>query len=342
MNTTPRKGEALNNSQINHNISTTMTTINHSTNNCNNNPMLMSMMMMNNNIDDDDDIDDSNHDNKKIGNNNSTTSSSSITVKRKWDPIMLSSICRWRSCLCESVVTYSNKFISDSNNRDMKKMMMTLCSYHVELKYYLDQKSLIKSYNNSSKSTSNNNNNGVLESLKYLPKKPPLFNNTNNNGGGGGVGGNDNNTTTTTSSSNIISESKRAMLTIRAASTLLQELWDGKLRVTVRSFTRKVIKDMSYRVYLEDSFDTFCKIYNNNNNNSSNADGGNSSNNNNNNNGTKSKRSSSSNISHVNNNVTVVTKNIFIHPLFSDVRTLVVIPNRPTWAIWQNSEYLKK
>ena len=60
----------------------------------------------------------------------------------------------------------------------MKKMMMTLCSYHVELKYYLDQKSLIKSYNNSSKSTSNNNNNGVLESLKYLPKKPPLFNNT--------------------------------------------------------------------------------------------------------------------------------------------------------------------
>jgi len=234
---------------------------------------------------------------------------------------------------------------NDCNNRDMKKMTMTLCSYHVELKYYLDQKSLIKNYNNNnnSKSTSNNYNNGVLESLKYLPKKPPLFNNSNNNNGGGVVGGNDN---SNSSSSNLISESKRAMLTIRAASTLLQELWDGKLRVTVRSFTRKVIKDMSYRVYLEDSFDTFCKIYHHHNNSSSssNSDGGNSSSNNNynNNSGTKSKRSSNSNITHVNNNVTVVTKNIFIHPLFSDVRTLVVIPNRPTWAIWQNSEYLKK
>lgn len=28
---------------------------------------------------------------------------------------------------------------------------------------------------------------------------------------------------------------------IRAASTLLQELWDGKLRATVKSFTKKVL-----------------------------------------------------------------------------------------------------
>jgi hypothetical protein len=47
------------------------------------------------------------------------------------------------------------------------------------------------------------------------------------------------------------------MMTIRAASTLLQELWDGKLRATVRSFAKKVVRDMGLRSFLEASNTSF-------------------------------------------------------------------------------------
>lgn len=124
--------------------------------------------------------------------------------KRRWDPNVLSNVCRWRSCLCDSALQRVGK----TNTFKQKQ----LCSYHLEMKDFLDGK--------GGKSNS-------LESAKYLPRKAPNFN------------------------SSAIQEKKRDMMTIRAASTLLQELWDGKLRATVRSFAKKIVRDMSQRVFLE-------------------------------------------------------------------------------------------
>lgn len=130
--------------------------------------------------------------------------------KRRWDPSILSTVCRWRSCLCDSALLRVGK----SNTFKQKQ----LCSYHLELKEYLD---------------SRGGKQGATESAKYLPRKAPNFN------------------------ASALAEKKRDMMTIRAASTLLQELWDGKLRATVRSFTKKVVRDMGLRVFLESSNTTF-------------------------------------------------------------------------------------
>lgn len=132
------------------------------------------------------------------------------TTKRRWDPNVLSTVCRWRSCMCESALLRVGK----TSNYKQKQ----LCSYHLEMKNFLDSR--------GGKQSS-------LESSKYLPRKAPNF------------------------SAAAMQEKKRDMMTIRAASTLLQELWDGKLRATVRSFTKKVVRDMAPRVFLEASNTTF-------------------------------------------------------------------------------------
>jgi hypothetical protein len=132
------------------------------------------------------------------------------TGKRRWDPNVLSTVCRWRSCLCDSALLRVGK----SSTFKQKQ----LCSYHLEMKAFLDARG---------------SKQGVLESSKYLPRKAPNF------------------------SSAAMMEKKRDMMTIRAASTLLQELWDGKLRATVRSFAKKVVRDMGLRSFLEASNTSF-------------------------------------------------------------------------------------
>jgi hypothetical protein len=44
---------------------------------------------------------------------------------------------------------------------------------------------------------------------------------------------------------------KRDLLTIRAASTLLAELWDGKLRQTLKLFSRKISSEVKLKHFLE-------------------------------------------------------------------------------------------
>lgn len=131
-------------------------------------------------------------------------------AKRRWDPNVLSNVCRWRSCMCDSVVLRVGKTGSFKQKQ--------LCSYHLDMKEYLDSRGGKQS---------------TLESSKYLPRKAPNFN------------------------TSAMQEKKRDMMTIRAASTLLQELWDGKLRATVRSFAKKVVRDMTPRVFLDASNTTF-------------------------------------------------------------------------------------
>jgi len=111
------------------------------------------------------------------------------SVKKKWDNAILSTLCRWRACLCESTDEPPPKY---------------LCRYHSELKTFMDGRVNAKSP-------------AAAESASYLPQKPPILS--------GSVG-------------------HRDMVLIRAASTLLQELWEGKLKSTVRSFTKKVCHDM--------------------------------------------------------------------------------------------------
>jgi hypothetical protein len=68
----------------------------------------------------------------------------------------------------------------------------------------------------------------VGEAAKYLPKKAPFL-----------------------PSPHPLRDPRRDLMMIRAASTLLQELWDGKLRATVKSFTKKVSAGMALRRRLE-------------------------------------------------------------------------------------------
>eukprot|EP01041_Mallomonas_annulata_P003005 gene3005-5888_t len=118
----------------------------------------------------------------------STSTSSANITKKKWDPAILSSVCRWRACLCESTDEPPPKY---------------LCKYHSELKIFLDGRI--------------NSKIPTAESATYLPQKPPVISS---------------------------SSPHRDLDLIRAASTLLQELWDGKLKSTVRSFARRVCSDM--------------------------------------------------------------------------------------------------
>jgi hypothetical protein len=151
-------------------------------------------------------------DNDIDDNDNNQIKKEEQVSKRKWDASILSSLCRWRSCLCEST--------TDSPTKN-------LCLYHLELKYYIDGY-----YNQSEKRHITN------ESLKFLPKKSPNV-------------------------SAVANKMKKDLVVIRAASTLLQEIWDGKLRTTVKSFIKKTVNEMKFRVRLENCLNIFFKTQNN-------------------------------------------------------------------------------
>lgn len=160
------------------------------------------------------DIKDDIDDNETDDTDNIQVKKKEQSSKRKWDANVLSSLCRWRSCLCESTTDSSTKF---------------LCLYHLELKYYID------GYNNQSEKRQITN-----ESLKFLPKKSPDV-------------------------SLVTNKMKKDLVVIRAASTLLQEIWDGKLRTTVKSFIKKTVKEMKCRIRLENCLNLFFKDQNNSN-----------------------------------------------------------------------------
>ncbi len=134
-----------------------------------------------------------------------------------WDPAILSALCRWRSCLCESYRARSDK-AGDS----------ILCTYHNDLRVFLDRKPTKQSGAGSGS-----------ESAKYLPRKSP---NVQLLGDG---------------ECSPMASSKRDALVIRAASSLLQELWDGKLGQTTSSFARKMLHNMGVRVFLASSIRLF-------------------------------------------------------------------------------------
>ena len=125
-----------------------------------------------------------------------------VSRPNKWDPAVLSTLCRWRACLCEAS--------DDSSSKN-------LCRYHSQLRHFLDEKS---------QALAKGGKTVTSESTKYLPKRAPNL-------------------------SSITSEVKRDLVLIRAASTLLQELWDGKLHATLKSFLKKTISDLGIRRRLE-------------------------------------------------------------------------------------------
>lgn len=129
---------------------------------------------------------------------------------KKWDITVLSTLCRWRSCLCEGA-----------------KVSPFLCTYHSELKSFLD----IRSFSNVQSDAS-----------KYLPRKIlTLSSATPPSSSSLGPG----------FAANAVSSSMKDMTTIRAASTLLQELWDGKLRSTIKTFLKKTNHDMRFKIRLQ-------------------------------------------------------------------------------------------
>jgi hypothetical protein len=68
--------------------------------------------------------------------------------KRKWDPQLLSSLCRWKACLCEA-----------SGGTESRHY----CEYHAELKRFLDS------------CAANGADGIVFDTSKYVPRKPPLI-----------------------------------------------------------------------------------------------------------------------------------------------------------------------
>ena len=140
---------------------------------------------------------------------------------RKWDPFMLSTVCRWRSCLQEQNGVKSPKY---------------LCEYHADMCNRLDEQAAAANEANGTTGGSSgkrgSKNVVVSESVKYLPKKTPI------------------------AVPSSVPEEKRDLFVIRSASTLLQELWDGKLKTTLKSFTKKVLQDMSLRKRLDSLIST--------------------------------------------------------------------------------------
>jgi len=136
------------------------------------------------------------------------SSADSVKRQQQWQHALLSSLCRWRSCMCDS---------SDTSKR-------SLCQYHTELKHFMDARQKL-----SKPSLTN------MESAKYLPRKPPDL--------------------TDEELANIKRSVSRQVAhdlsMIRAASTLLTELWDGSLKETVVSFSKRVCADMGVRNRLE-------------------------------------------------------------------------------------------
>jgi hypothetical protein len=143
----------------------------------------------------------------------SSNSSKKSSQNSIWDTSILSSMCHWRSCMCEAVGTTDASPRHEMGNTN-------LCVYHSEMKKFLD-----------SKATKGSN----LESSKYLPKKPPSLTNQ--------------------------PTQRKDLMTIRAASTLLQELWDGRLKSTVKLFAKKMMTDIKFRTVFESQLSIFIKYH---------------------------------------------------------------------------------
>jgi hypothetical protein len=182
---------------------------------------------------------------------------------RNWDLNILSRLCYWRSCMCDTLSTATTTADSTLITGSFPS---TVCRYHQELRLFLDTKS-------------NGNNKGVVESSKYLPKKVPALVST------------------------AQGEAKRDLMMIRAASTLLQELWDGRLRATVKLFSKKMISDIKLRSCFESQINTFLKYH----------------------------------------GLTIARrrKRNKQSTALNDLMTSL-IPSPPTWILWRNQDYLDK
>ena len=123
----------------------------------------------------------------------------SSSSKAKWDPTILWSLCRWRSCLSHSTNSPAPKY---------------LCSHHTNLKALLD--------NRIGKASSS-------ESSRFLPKKPPTI------------------------TRSIHGSTNSDLEMIKAASSLLQELLNGKLASTIQSFCQRAARESSDRFWLKQS-----------------------------------------------------------------------------------------
>eukprot|EP01039_Chlorochromonas_danica_P003333 gene3333-3656_t len=121
-----------------------------------------------------------------------------------WDSTVLSNLCLWRSC-CASATLSSGANASDSS----------LCSYHRQLKSFLD-------FRLQPRGTKTNS-----ESSKYLPRAGAL------------------------QRASELPSNKRDLFSIRAASTLMQELWDGRLQQTLSLFRGKVAQEIRLRGQLQ-------------------------------------------------------------------------------------------
>jgi hypothetical protein len=129
-------------------------------------------------------------------------------------------------------------------------------------------------------------------------------------------------------SSSTLSDSKKDLLMIRAASTLLQELWDGKLRATVRSFTKKVSHDMGLRRRLEASlnltsafWDPFFKDAKE---------------------GKDSKKNNTAIVDRYRKTVTVTNQGNQATMSSADIEQTLSVPLPPSWTRWKDEDVLSR
>jgi hypothetical protein len=119
-----------------------------------------------------------------------------------------------------------------------------LCRYHAYVCDFLDERHQEETRGGGGggggrKGGKADSANTESESAKYLPRKAPPSNLAAAADGGGGSG------------SATLMDSQRDLMVVRATSSLLQELWDGKLKSTLRTFTKKVVLDMGIRRRME-------------------------------------------------------------------------------------------
>ena len=133
---------------------------------------------------------------------------------------LLSTICRWRSCLSESCPQ------STTNSK------LFLCSYHSHLKKYLDEEYTSSKEKNSTTSSL------VKESSKYLPKKVN-YNNV--------FPSNQVSMTRGRRLYHLDNQVDRDLLMITSSCTLIHELWDGKLQLTLNTFANKICLEFNSR-----------------------------------------------------------------------------------------------
>lgn len=135
---------------------------------------------------------------------------------RQWDAALLSPLCLWRACLSPACAPPAAVAAS------LSQTQAQLCRYHHELRASLDAQ------------LSRDSAGGASESAKFLPKKPPALQ-----------------PPPAAAQDAQQWQSKRDLQLLRAASSLLQELWDGRLKSTVRLFAKKVAGDMRLRSVCE-------------------------------------------------------------------------------------------